>query len=65
MFTQSQLDALEASIAQGALTVEYNGKKVTYRSQKEMLELREVIRRELKQIEETGTRLHFEHSKGL
>ena len=39
-FTQTQLDALEAALASGALTVEYDGRRVTYRS---VAELKEAI----------------------
>lgn len=38
-YTQAQIDALEAAIATGALTVEYGDKKVTYRSLNEMKEI--------------------------
>ena len=37
-YTQTQLDALEASLASGALTVEYDGRRVTYRSVAELKE---------------------------
>ena len=47
-FTQSQLDALESSIAQGALTVRYSdGRLVTYQSLSDMLRLRDKIRSEI------------------
>ncbi len=46
-FTQAQLDALDTALAQGALSVEYGGKRVTYRSLEEMLALREQMQREL------------------
>lgn len=42
-FSQSQLDALEAAIAEGTLMVKYADKSVTYRSLAEMLRLRDVI----------------------
>ena len=39
-YSQSQLDVLEAALASGALTVEYDGRRVTYRS---VAELKEAI----------------------
>lgn len=35
-YTQAQLDALRTAYVSGALTVEYNGRRVTYRSRDEM-----------------------------
>lgn len=46
-FTQSQLDALESSIAAGVTTVSYEGKSSTFRSLDEMLRVRDIIRRAL------------------
>lgn len=46
-FTESEYRTLCKAIAQGALTVEYGDKKVTYRSQKEMLELRDMMKQDL------------------
>jgi 5-enolpyruvylshikimate-3-phosphate synthase len=37
-FTQSQIDALKAAIAQGALTVRHGDTSITYRSMAEMRE---------------------------
>jgi len=37
-YTQIQLDALEAALASGALTVEYDGRRVTYRTVRELKE---------------------------
>lgn len=42
-YTQQQLDILDAAIAQGALTVEYADKKVTYRSLDEMFRIRNLM----------------------
>jgi hypothetical protein len=47
IFTQSQLDALTEAIAQGVLTVEHNGKRVTYASISQMLQLRDRMMREI------------------
>lgn len=46
-FTTTQLTAVEAAIASGELTVEYDGKKVTYRSMAELRAARDLIRGEL------------------
>ena len=46
-FTQTQLEALEAAIAQGALTVRYADRSVTYHSLAEMLRLRDRMQREI------------------
>lgn len=46
-FTQTQLDALNSAIAEGVLEVEYDGKKVRYRSVSEMLQVRNLIRQSL------------------
>lgn len=43
-FTQSQLDALETSIATGSLECRFDGKEVRYRSLDEMMRIRETIR---------------------
>lgn len=46
-YTQTELDALDRAIAQGALSVEYGDKKVTYRSLDDMLRTRQLMRDEL------------------
>ena len=46
-FTTTQLAALEAAIATGELTVEYEGKRVTYRSMSELREARDLVRADL------------------
>lgn len=47
MFTLAQLQAIEKAIGSGALIVEHDGKKVQYRSMKELLDARDVVRAEL------------------
>ena len=42
-FDQTQLDALDAAIASGELTVKYNGKEITYRSINELVRARNLI----------------------
>lgn len=46
-FVLSDLDVLDKAIAQGAMTVKYGDKEVTYRSLNEMFQLREQIKDEL------------------
>lgn len=46
-FTQEQLDALEAAIAQGVKSVKYADKEVEYASLKDMLAVRDMMREEL------------------
>lgn len=72
-FTQAQLDALESSIADGALKVKYSDKEVEYRSLEEMLKIRDIMRNALGLNKSScsgkglfgGKRLKMEHSKGL
>jgi hypothetical protein len=72
-FTQDQLTALEASIADGALKVKYSDKEVEYRDLKEMLKIRDLMRNALGLNKTSncnkglfgGKRLKMEHSKGL
>lgn len=46
-FTQTDLDNINAAIATGALTVERNGRRVTYRSIADLKAAKEVIESEL------------------
>jgi hypothetical protein len=46
-WTQTELDALDAAIAQGVLSYTINGKTVTYRSLDDMLRLRAQMQREI------------------
>lgn len=46
-WTQAQLDALKDAIAQGALTVKYADKEVTYRSLNEMMRIKAVMENEI------------------
>jgi hypothetical protein len=52
-WTQQQLDAVEAAIASGELTVRFGDRTVTYRSMDELLRARAVIREA--QAAEAGT----------
>lgn len=42
-FTQTQLDALDAAIASGELTVKYDGREVTYRSFDQLVKARNFV----------------------
>jgi|TARA_B110000495_G_scaffold168304_1_gene155173 hypothetical protein len=53
-YTQTQLDALDTALAEGVLTIEYDGRRVTYRSLAEMQSIRGRIYRSL-QVD-AGTR---------
>lgn len=46
-FTLNQLNALEAALASGQLSVNYDGKSVTYRSVGDLMQARNLIRGEL------------------
>lgn len=46
-FTLNQLNALDNALASGQLKVEYDGKKVEYRSIDELIKARNVVRAEL------------------
>jgi hypothetical protein len=71
-YTVERLIALEESIAEGALTVKYNGKEVTYRSLAEMNKIADTMRKALglgckkgKRGIFGGKRLEMKHSKDL
>lgn len=65
-WTQAQLDAIDAAIAQGTRVVEYEGKRVEYLSLTEMITVRRLIRVELG-LDKSGesTRIKTDFSKGL
>jgi hypothetical protein len=46
-FSQAQLDALEAMIAEGVLESEYDGKRLKYRSMAELIRARDIVRNSL------------------
>lgn len=64
-YTQLQLDALDKAIAEGALTVKYADKQVTYRSLDEMLRIRNLMRDDLGVSAGTGGVVYPSFSKGL
>lgn len=63
MWTLADLNALTAAIAQGARKVKYADKEVEYRSLAEMMQLRDLMMRELGLYK--PARLFAKHSKGL
>ena len=64
-YTQTQLDTLEAAIAQGSLEVWYGDKKVVYRNLAEMLQIRDMMRKDLGIVSKTDSRKFANFSKGL
>lgn len=46
-FTIAQLEAIETAIASGELTVEFDGKRVTYRDMADLMRARDTIKGEL------------------
>jgi hypothetical protein len=64
-FTQSQIDSLESAIAEGALTVRYSDKLITYRSLDEMERTLEMMRDQLGLNSNRVTRKYASVSKGL
>jgi hypothetical protein len=62
-WTLENLTALETSIAEGALKVEYGDKKVEYRSLNEMIKIRDLMRQSLGLL--PPRRSYAEFSKGL
>lgn len=65
-FTQTELDTLNAAIAQGALTVKYGDKEVTYQSLDKMLLIRNLMIAEIKGPSVCNTGRKFaSFSKGL
>ena len=58
-FSQTQLDSLEAAIAQGALTVKMNDRLITYHSFDQMMQLRDQMQAELGVTPASTTRSRF------
>jgi hypothetical protein len=56
-FTNDQLSKIESAIAQGALTVKYADRLVTYHSVNEMMRLRDTMRAELGVSVAAGARM--------
>ena len=62
-YTQLDLDALDAAIGSGALTVEYADKKVTYRSLDDMYRIRASMVAVVAPVNTTGTRRYGSYFK--
>ena len=65
MWTQENLTALEAAIAQGANSVTYGNKTVHYRSLSEMMQLRNLMRQELGLTNPAKQRIYASFDDGL
>lgn len=63
-YTETQLAALEDSIAKGIFKVKYDDKEITYRSLKEMFQLREHMRQCLGKSPKGG-RILISTKKGI
>ncbi len=64
-YTLTQLEVLTAAIAQGALTVKYADKEVTYRSLDDMMRIKREMEKELYPTTQKSSRRYAEFSKGL
>lgn len=64
-YTQTQLDTLEAAIAEGAFKVKYSDKEVTYRSLNEMKQIRDMMRESLGVIDSGMKKTVHVYDKGL
>lgn len=63
-YTIEQVTALEAAISEGALTVKYQDKQVTYRSLDEMLRILKLMKQQLGLLGNSGGRTLASFSKG-
>lgn len=63
-FTTAELTALTEAIATGTRRVRYADKEVEYRTLREMIDLRDMMRRELGLIK-VNMRIYPNHSKNL
>jgi len=64
-FTQIQIDTLKNAIAEGALTVKYADKEVTYRSLDEMRKILDMMESEVSPTTKPAKRRFAEFDKGL
>lgn len=64
-YTTAQRDALKAAIAQGALTVEYDGKRITYRSLDEMERVLRLMDAEIGDVAAPRRQIRVTSRKGL
>lgn len=64
-WTQTQLDALDAAIARGVLTVRYADREVTYHSLGDMLRLRATMAQAIASEAGTSSTRYAAHDKGV
>lgn len=64
-WTQDDLDAIEKAIKTGARSVAYTDRRVEYRDLAEMIQIRDMIRKDLGLVNVTGGRILASYSKGL
>lgn len=64
-WTQENLTALDAAIAQGATSVTYGNKTVQYRSLSEMIQLRNMMKQELGLSKSSSQRVFATFNNGL
>ncbi|WGF89880.1 phage head-tail joining protein [Marinivivus vitaminiproducens] len=65
-YTEAQLIALRQAIATGAMTVEYEGRRITYRSLNDMLSLLRIMEADVLGIQHRRVvNLNVAYSKGL
>lgn len=64
-WTTSDLEALEAAIATGTLSVKYFDKMVTYRTLDEMLKIRDLMRESLGVTSGRTKRIFADFDKGI
>jgi len=63
LISTAGLAAIEEAIAGGYLEVEYDNKKIRYRSLAELLQVRDMIRRKLGLASSAGGRMTFKYSR--
>ncbi len=64
-FTTQQIEALEAAIAEGVTSVQYQDKKVTYASIDDMIKALNIMKQQLGVINKDAGRVYMQHSKGF
>lgn len=64
-WTQTDLDRINAALASGELTVEYDGRRTTYRSLSDLLAMRRLIQSELNPSLKTDGQIVFATNKGF
>lgn len=63
LISQAGLAAIEEAIAGGYLEVEYDNKRIRYRTLAELLQVRDMIRRKLGLSNAAGGRMTFKYSR--